>query len=142
VLHLFHPALVHFSVASLVAGGVAESWGLAARREGLARGGGMLVLAGLLSLAPTMFTGYVAANSIDVPAPALDDLGRHELGAWLVAAVFAAALIWKGWLRGQLPDTQRLPYVALLVAGVLLVVWTALAGGEMVFVHGVGVGGL
>ena len=57
MLHLVHPALVHFSVAFLVFGAIAEAGGLLARREALARWGGQLVLVGCVSLVPTIVSG-------------------------------------------------------------------------------------
>ena len=54
MLHLFHPAFLHFTVAFLVAGGGLEAWGLLADREGPRRLGSTLLLIGLVSLIPTI----------------------------------------------------------------------------------------
>ena len=62
MLHLFHPALVHFSVAFLIAGGVLEAWGILTRRAGPEKFGAVLVLAGTVSLLPTVVAGTLAAN--------------------------------------------------------------------------------
>lgn len=139
MFHLFHPALVHFAVAFLVGGGLCEAWGLLARRPGLERFGGTLVLIGAASLVPVLFSGYLAANSVDLTPRAAAVLDVHEAVAWLIAAAFVAALFWKGWCRGEIPARQRRLYALLLLLAVLLTAYGALLGGEMVYLHGVGV---
>jgi len=136
-VHLFHPALVHFSVSLLVLGGLIEGGGLLARGEPARRFGERLMLLGVASLLPTIFTGYLAANSLAVGAaqPVLDG---HERNAWLLLGVCIAALFWKGWFRGRLPEGQRIAYAVLLFAIVVLTVWSAVLGGEMVYAYGVG----
>jgi hypothetical protein len=78
VLHLVHPALVHFTVAFLVAGALLESWGLLRRRPAVARWGGGLTIAGTVAVVPTIAAGYLAANSLTVADDAQRLLDRHE----------------------------------------------------------------
>ncbi len=140
MLHLLHPALVHVSVAFLVVGCLVESWGWLGRREPWARFGGRLVAIGAISLVPTVAAGYLAANTVDVPSAAMATLGAHERNAWILLALVGAALFWKAWGRGVPAPAARVPYALLLAAIAAWTVWTALLGGEMVYVHGVGVG--
>jgi len=139
MLHLFHPALVHFSVAFLIFGALCEAWGLLALRPAAASFGGKLVVVGVLSLTLTVLSGYVAANSVSLTPEAQRLLDAHELNAWLVAGVYMAALFWKGWVRGELPREQRVLYALLLIAAAGLTAYSALLGGEMVYLHGAGV---
>ena len=62
--HLIHPTFIHFSLAFLIFGGLCEAWGLLTGREASARFGGQLVVLGVVSLAFTILSGYVAANTI------------------------------------------------------------------------------
>jgi uncharacterized membrane protein len=139
MLHLFHPAFVHFSVAFLVVGGLCESVGAFVGNERARRFGNALILLGVLSLLATVVTGYLAVNSIELPHGATAEVDRHEKVGWLVAAVFVAGLFWKAWFRGELPQEHRIPHALLLLLGVGLVVYGALLGGEMVYLNGVGV---
>ena len=140
MLHLIHPALVHVSVAFVVVGGLCEIWARLRDHEAGARWAGPLLLVGLASLIPTIVTGYLAANT----APALDarsaTLGAHERNGWILLGFFTLALFWKAWVRGQLPEGQRRLYALALVVGVLLTAYSAILGGEMVYLVGVGVG--
>lgn len=139
MLHLFHPAFVHFSVALLIVGGLWEAWGQLTDRERAMRSGGTLTIFGTLSLLPTVVSGYFAANTVPVPPAAKGDFDLHELNGWLVVAVFVGLLFWKGWHRGEVPAGQRRLYGAVLLVGVLLVGLGAFLGGELVYLHGVGV---
>lgn len=138
MLHLFHPALVHFSVAFLVGGGVSEAWGILARRANLERFGAALVLVGTFSLLPTVVTGVLAGNTVDLPTGVEDDLLLHERIGLVVLGVFLVSQFWKAWGGGRVPGGQRRPYAFYLLAGVALVIFGAYLGGEMVYGHGVG----
>jgi len=63
----------------------------------------------------------------------------HELNGWVVAALFVGLLFWKGWYRGTVPESQRRFYAMALLLGVLLVGYGAFLGGDLVYMHGVGV---
>jgi len=139
MLHLIHPAFVHFSIALLVLGGVAEAAGLFATRESLCRFGGTLVVLGTLSLVPTIVTGFLAANTVTPAAAATGLLGSHERNGLLLLGCFVALQFWKAWHRGQLPENQRRAYAALLLLGVLLATYSAWLGGQLVYRYGVGV---
>jgi uncharacterized membrane protein len=139
VLHLFHPALVHFSVALLVAGSVSEVWGILGRREGAERFGATLVLIGTVSLLPTIVTGLLAKNSIVVPAGGVDDLELHERLGFVLAAVFLLSQFLKAWRGGRLSTTERKVYVIILLVGVAMVIASAVIGAELVYEHGLGV---
>lgn len=139
MLHLIHPAFVHVSVAFLLVGGACEAAGLLARRAGLVRFGSTLVVAGTVSLVPTVVSGFLAQNSVEVPAPAAAVLQRHERLGLTILGVFLVALLWRAWGRGTLPDAQRPLYAGWLLLGVALVAWEAFLGGEMVYRFGVGV---
>lgn len=139
MLHLFHPALVHFSVAFIMVGGCAEVWGEVTRREGARRWGATLLLAGLASLVPTIASGYLAANTLDVPQASRPLLGAHERTGWILLGLLFTAQFWKAWCGGRIPDRLRWIYLAVMMAAVLLVAYGAWLGGRMVFGSGIGV---
>jgi len=137
-VHLVHPALVHFAVAFLVAGGLLEAWGILARRAEAERLGAAIVVAGVIVLVPTVASGIVALNSVDLPPAARAMASDHECAAWLILGTFLALMLWKGWNRGRLPEGQRKPFALALIAAVALVVYGALLGGRLVYGYGVG----
>jgi uncharacterized membrane protein len=139
MLHLFHPALGHLAVAFLVIGAGTEGLALVAGRDRAARWGGSLLLVGLAALVPVIASGYLAANTVEVPAAAAGLLDLHELNGWLLLALALASQFWKAWAGGRVPDRQRRAYVALLAAVVASTLYGAWLGGQMVYVQGIGV---
>ena len=139
-LHLLHPVTVHFTVAFLVTGGIAEATGILAGRERVERFGGTLLVLGTVTLVATVVTGFLAENSITHPEGSSAAIGRHENAGLLVLGVFLVALFWKGWDRGRVRESVRPLYAVWVLAAVVLVIVTAWLGGDLVYGHGVGVG--
>jgi uncharacterized membrane protein len=139
MLHLIHPALVHFSVAFIIAGGAGEVWGMLAGRDAVRRWGASLALAGLVSLVPTLASGYLAANTVHVPEASARLLDAHERNGWIVLGLLFAAQFWKAWGGGRIPERQRSFYAAVMAAAVLFTVYGAWLGGRMVYAHAIGV---
>jgi uncharacterized membrane protein len=139
VLHLIHPVLVHVTVASLIAGGLVEAYGIWRRREGAERFGGTLVVVGTASLVPTIVAGFLAANSLGLSTAGADAVDDHERLGLLVLGVFVPLLLLKAWGRGRPPERWRGLYVAGLLVGVGLASAAAYVGGFMVYELGVGV---
>ena len=139
MLHLIHPALVHFSVAFVVLGGLSEVVGHVAHRNAWARWGASLTLVGLISLVLTIASGYLASNTLIVPDEGRALLGDHERNGWLLLALLFATQFWKAWCGGRVPEGRSNLYALLMLATVLLALYSAFLGGKMVFVQGVGV---
>lgn len=139
MLHLIHPALVHFSVAFVIVGGACEVAGMMLRREQVERFGAQLLLIGLASLVPTMISGYLAANTVDVTQEGRELLARHERNGWIVLALLLGTQFWKAWRAGNLGPAHRGLYALLVVAAVLFLIYGAWLGGQMVYGQGVGV---
>lgn len=139
MLHLIHPAVVHFAVAFLVAGGAAEIVGIATGRERLERRGGLGVVLGTLALVFTAVSGFLARNTAPNAVAAAADLDRHEALGMATLGWFAILLFWKGWERGRVRGRRRAVYAAAVAVGVAGVVLGAAIGGHAVYDHGVGV---
>lgn len=140
VLHLFHPVFVHFAIAFIVSGAALEAYGWACAHEKAKRWGGPLLVVGTLTLIPVLFSGYVAANTISVPAEAMSTVDAHERNGWILVALVVLAQFWKAWAQGRFEGATRWLYVALLLAILGCTVYSALLGGELVYFWGVGVG--
>ena len=141
MLHLVHPALVHFPIVLLSVGGILEAAGILARRPGWERAGSRLVLAGTACLVATVAAGYLAANSITPPPGSQDALDAHERAALILLGAFLVLVLWKAWGGGAVPAKARVPYATAVLAGVAVLVWAAFLGGRLVYGWGIGVAG-
>jgi uncharacterized membrane protein len=139
MLHLFHPALVHFTVTLIVLGGGIEVAGLLTAREALGRQGGRLLLAGLASLVPTIASGYLAANTVTLPPGSEAVLEAHERNGLIVLGLLLGSQFWKAWCGGRVPPGADKLYAALVALVVGMTVYGAWLGGTMVYVYGIGV---
>lgn len=140
MLHLVHPVLVHFTVAFLVTGGVCEVFGIFRGNERVERFGGALVVLGAIALVPTVASGFLAQNTITPPAGSVPTLELHERFAIIALGVFLVAMLWKGWDRGRVRESNRPMYAVLLAVAVAVLVFVAYLGGRLVYEFGVGVG--
>ncbi len=140
MLHLIHPALVHFGIAFVATGAALESYGLLLDRETPRRYGAPLWGAGTVVIVAVIASGYFAANTIELPAGSARTLADHERQGWILLAVLVLLQFWKSWHRGRLPESQRLPYGLALAGAVGLLLYSALLGGRLVYGFGVGVG--
>jgi uncharacterized membrane protein len=138
-MHLIHPALVHFTVALIVLGGVFEVAGILAARAELARQGGRLLLLGLVSLVPTIATGYLASNSVTLPPGSERVLERHEQSGLVLLGLLLGSQFWKAWSRGRLPPGQDRLYALVVAVVVGLTAYGAWLGGTLVYRYGIGV---
>ena len=139
MLHLIHPVLVHLTVAFLVAGGLAEAYGIVRRQERAERFGGALVVFGTMSLIPTIVAGFLAENSLTLTVAGGEAVDDHERLGLIVLGVFVPLLLAKAWGRGRPPERWRGLYAATLLVGVLVAAGAAYLGGVMVYELGVGV---
>lgn len=138
----FHPAIVHFPIASTAAavaftavGTLFRSWPYAA--QCLMMGRWMLWGAALFAVIAAVF-GWFAFSSVahDEVSHAAMILHRNwALGTLTALLALAAWDVWRG-RSGRMPSPG---FLVLLVAAWLLVMSTAWHGAELVYRHGLGV---
>ena len=140
MLHLIHPALVHFGVTFVAVGALLEAYGHLREREQARRIGAPILVGGTLTLVLLIASGYVAANTIELPAGAASPLNMHERSGWILLAWLVVLQFWQGWHGGRLPRTQAVLYALGLLFAVAWLTYTAYLGGTLVYSYGVGVG--
>jgi uncharacterized membrane protein len=131
-----HPSLIHFPIALVVVGAVAEAVYIGIRRPWLRFFGPILLTCALLGATAAYFTGTAAGDVAEhqgVPQKALDQ--HEQAGVIAFSAIGLAALL--SWAtRARDRGLQISATVAILAAGITL--YTAHLGGRLVFVHGAG----
>jgi uncharacterized membrane protein len=132
----WHPLIVHFPIALLIASVVLDALGVGFRRASLTQAGFYTLIGGSLGATAAVLTGPEHAAK---DAASLTILHRHELFAALM--VFCC-LILVGMRLGNvngLYGTGAAGYLALGVVLIVCIVLTGYFGGQMVYDRGVGV---
>lgn len=135
----FHPLLVHFPIALLLAAGFFECLSAASRRDDFSRVGWWNQLLGTIGLGAAVASGIRAGGMGHPQGETLLLLELHQQLAFAASAVFAGLLLWRLSSRTRLPGRGRWAYALLFAGGLALLLGTAWYGGELVFRHGTGV---
>jgi len=135
-----HPLIVHFPIALLTVGLLADVWARLFKTSDLSRAGWWSQLAGTIGLAAAVGSGLIAKESAGISdASAASVLEGHEQWALWSMVIFAALLFWRIAARTRLPANPRYVYAGLYCIGLVALWLTAWHGGELVYGWGVGV---
>jgi uncharacterized membrane protein len=129
-----HPSIVHFPLALLPAAVAADLLGRATGSETLRAMGRVLMPAAAASAAVAAVTGLVAQEEVTAEGVAQDLLVTHRNLNISLVTLSTALAAWR--LRSERPSTG---YLALALAGLGAMSYSAYLGGKMVYEHGVGV---
>ncbi len=136
-----HPMIIHFPIALLLVGFLAEVVGFILKKEFFTKAAFYLLILGTLGVVAAYITGDIAGDGVSETGQLKNALETHEHAAqltlWLMvgAAIIRIALVWMKKFDGVFK------YVALVLflAGTLSVVRTGYYGGELVYKHAAGV---
>lgn len=136
-----HPMIVHFPIALLIVGFLAEVVGLVLKKEFFITAAFYLLVLGTLGVIAAFITGDIAGDGVSETGQLKNALETHEHAAqltlWLMvgAAVVRIALVWMKKFNGIL----KYAAFVLFLVGVLSVARTGYYGGELVYKHAAGV---
>ena len=134
--HLLHPVAVHFPIALLTAGLVAQA-GTRLRRAPpwLPEAAAWLLWIGTAAAWAALGLGLLAEETVPHVPAAWEVLEEHETLAWWTAGSFTVL----SFLRWRWRENRPLLVLGLWLAAVGLLYSTAFHGGELVYDFGVGV---
>jgi len=130
----FHPMLVHFPIALVVFGFIAEIAALYFKKEiYLSRMGFILLIFGTLSALAAWLTGTLFTSEMEGAAGAIKE--THELFAWITLGTLLAASILRIVLQAKKNENNGLKSVALILYGLaaVSVSITGFYGGTLVY---------
>lgn len=129
-----HPSVVHLPIALLPVAIAADIVGRATGSRTLLEIGKRAITVAAAGAAVSAVSGLIAQEEVNVQGPTMDMLITHRninLAATITAGLMAA------WRSGR--DRPSLGYIALGLAGIGAVGYSAYLGGTLVYHHGVGV---
>lgn len=140
-LNHLHPMIVHFPIALLIVGFIADAAGIIFKKEFYSKAGFYLLILGTLGVVAAYFSGNFAGEGVTESGALGKALEVHEqaaeLSLWLMTgvAVIRIALV----LLKKYTGVYKWVAFVLFFAGVLSIARTGYYGGELVYKHAAGV---
>jgi len=134
-----HPLIVHFPIALLIVGFVADTVYLLYKKEVcLSKMGFYLMLAGTLGAIAAVLSGNFFTENMAGTAETIRE--RHETLANITMYLMIAASVLRIYLvkKGKAESKAALGVYILYLIGVILVGYTGMLGGTMVFNYMIG----
>ena len=138
----WHPLIIHYPIALLSLSPLCDLAALWLRRRDGHHLAYALMVIGALASCAAVLSGNAAAED-HWQGPAAEQVSAHEdLATWTLLLALATAL---GrlplHLKGQLHSRMLYLWIAVGIVVGVLVICTGYYGGELVYVHGIGVAG-
>jgi uncharacterized membrane protein len=138
---MIHPMIVHFPIALLIVGFLAELIAVITKKEFFSKASFYLLILGTAGVITAYFTGHAAGEGISESGMLKSALESHEgaatIALWVIvaAALFRIVIVFLKKDKGILKSAAFL----LLLIGVLSIARTGYYGGELVYKHAAGV---
>lgn len=136
----WHPLIVHFPVALIVAAVLLDWGGLISRRADLRSAALVIFVAGALTTIPSALTGESSAENAERIEGIADDLTHHQdistLVAWLSAALTVVRIHLT--VKHRVEGRPGLYWLLAASACALLVLYSGYTGGVLVHRYGAG----
>ncbi len=136
-----HPMIVHFPIALLFIGFLADAVGILFKKEFFSKAGFYLLIMGTLGVVAAYLSGNFAGEGVTEAGALKQALETHEdaatISLWLMtgAAVVRIALV----LLKKYTGVYKWAAFVLLLFGVASITRTGYYGGELVYKHAAGV---
>ncbi len=136
-----HPMIVHFPIALLIVGFLADLTGLLLKKDFFSRAGFYLLSLGTLGVAAAYISGNIAGDGITEAGTLKQAVETHEEAAaislWLMAGVSLIRIAFV--ILKKYEGVFKIISVGLFFIGILSIARTGYYGGELVFKHAAGV---
>ncbi len=128
----FHPLVVHFPIALILAAACAELLGLVTRKPQLTEAARFCITAGALGAVAAVSLGWAAGTFANYPGELASVLWRHRwLGTGTACATVATAIL--AHVSHRTPGAPKRAYFVLLFIVAVLVGITGHHGGTLIF---------
>ncbi|MGA7837529.1 MAG: DUF2231 domain-containing protein [Ignavibacteriaceae bacterium] len=136
-----HPMIIHFPIALLMIGFLADLTGVVLKKEFFTTAGFYLLIFGTIGVIAAYISGNFAGEGIEEAGSLKQALENHEHAAQLSLWLMVATAVVRIAIVTAKKYTGIFKYAALVLflAGVLSIVRTGYYGGELVYKHAAGV---
>jgi len=126
------PALLPLSV-------LFDLLGIAFKRESLKAAAFWTLVAGVVGTAAAIVAGLMAEEVVQHSEQAHVIMETHETLAFIVLTIFGLLAVWRIARRGVWSEREQPVALTAGVIGVLILLYTAMLGGKLMFDHAVGI---
>jgi len=136
-----HPVIIHFPIALLIIGFLADIIGMVFKKEFFTKAGFYLLILGTIGVIAAYLSGNIAGEGVEEAGSLKQALENHEHAAELSLWLMVAAAVVRLAVVAAKKYTGVFKYAALVLflAGVLSIIRTGYYGGELVYKHAAGV---
>jgi uncharacterized membrane protein len=136
-----HPMIVHFPIALLFVGFLADAAGLIFKKEFFTRSGFYLLILGTIGVVSAYLSGNYAGEGVTEAGALKQALETHENAATLTLWLMVGAALVRIAMVVLKKYVGAYRWIALLIffLGVLSIARTGFYGGELVYKHAAGV---
>jgi uncharacterized membrane protein len=136
-----HPMIIHFPIALLIIGFLADIIGVVFKKEFFTKAGFYLLILGTIGVIAAYLSGNIAGEGVEEAGSLKQALENHEHAAELSLWLMIATAVIRLTIVTAKKYTGVFKYAALVLflAGVLSIVRTGYYGGELVYKHAAGV---
>lgn len=136
-----HPMIVHFPIALLIVGLLADAVGLFSKKDFFSKAGFYLLILGTIGVVAAYLSGDLAGDGVTEAGPLKQALETHEAAAELsILLISIAALVRIAFVAiKRYSGSLKWVAFALFLIGVLSIARTGYYGGELVYKHAAGV---
>lgn len=140
-MFLWHPIIVHFTIALLSIAIITDFVYLISKKENFWHFATYLLVLGTLSAICAVLTGHQAENSVLLNPETRMMVNSHELSGeitmWIFIVVTAIRFLFVK--LNKFKEPIRWIYYLIGLAALVFLFRTGILGGEMVYIHGVGI---
>lgn len=140
-MFLWHPIIVHFAIALLSIAVITDFLFLITKKEHFQQIATYLLLLGTLSAIGAVLTGHQAENVV-LKTPLIENLiHTHQTAGTITMWIFIVLVIIRlAFIKFRLFEKPvKWIYYLIGLAGFIFLLRTGILGGEMVYIHGVGI---
>ena len=136
-----HSMIIHFPIALLMVGFLADILGVILKKEFFTKAGFYLLILGTIGVIAAYLSGNIAGEGVEEAGTLKQALENHEHAAELSLWLMVAAALVRITIVAAKRYTGILKYAALtlFLLGVLSIIRTGYYGGELVYKHAAGV---
>ena len=138
-IYLFHPMIVHFTIALFSFSVLMDILGLIMKKDSFHVASWYSLITSVVAVIFTVIAGAIAENMVKISPAAQDILEIHEKIGFSVVTIILSLAIWRIILKGKMPIKGLTLFMVISVIGVIIMTIGGYFGGELVYTYEVAV---